>query len=127
MSQKISIMKPDNKNTSHTYWKDMYYRANSSRKEGWRRYYSSDRSRWDILRSMKTSMANVEGREHIPTHIKEEYIKFISKFDEEKRECPICYEPMTVESAELTDCGHMFHAQCVEQHVNCPMCRRQRK
>lgn len=120
--QKSSIFKPDASNEDKNYWKTMYYRANANRKEAWRKYYESDKTHWSMLVTAKTTIKCPE----IPKHIKDEYIKFIEKFDEEKRECPICSEPMSVENAELTDCGHLFHTSCLGLIETCPMCRRKR-
>ena len=48
-------------------------------------------------------------------------------------ECSICYEPICLTSADLLECGHMFHSGCMWEWVqaayragrqdSCPMCR----
>ena len=39
--------------------------------------------------------------------------------------CPICYEPMTVDPISL-DCLHVFHAHCLKNCIvsECPLCRK---
>ena len=45
-------------------------------------------------------------------------------------ECPICLDPMTMESAfPLQPCGHAFHRDCVgrwigQEKSDCPSCRK---
>lgn len=121
-SKKSSYYKPDHGNGSVEYWRKMFYSANSSRKEGWRRYYKADRKNWLMLKGMSSQIKSTDVQ--IPTHIKNEYIAHIASFDEEKRECPICCDPMNIDDSMLTDCGHMYHARCVDPHPNCPTCRR---
>lgn len=51
----------------------------------------------------------------------------------EGRECPICYELLTVEDSRITACSHVFHHSCLERILNekrvlaeatpCPYCR----
>lgn len=120
--RRASILRPDQNSTDPAYWKRMYYSANASRKEAWRKFFKVDRKHWRMLCSMNTQLHTDDL--HIPTHIKNEYIEFIASFDEEKRECPICAEPMNVSDSTLTDCGHMYHRACLEPHVKCPTCRR---
>lgn len=44
-----------------------------------------------------------------------------------KDDCVICFESMTPSSSIKLECGHFFHATCLEiwteQNETCPMCR----
>ena len=44
-------------------------------------------------------------------------------------ECIICYEPLSTSTTSTLECGHAFHASCVEEWLDkdgrCPVCRHQ--
>jgi hypothetical protein len=124
---KISYKKPDHANKSAAYWKKMFQSANAARKEGWRQYYEENQERWEYALKCRRLVKEDGGTVcsgYIPTHIKDLFIQMFSKLDGEAKECPICYEPVTVETTTLTNCGHIFHASCLEPHKTCPQCRR---
>eukprot|EP01083_Nonionella_stella_P159274 519429_1 len=40
-------------------------------------------------------------------------------------ECPVCYEMSELNGVMLSDCGHLFCAECIDDllHKECPLCR----
>lgn len=115
--------RPEWRNDSANYWKSIFRSCDMARREGWRRYYDEmsvgDRG-LQLIRMLDSKC-------EIPVHIKTEYRKLVSQQDASKRECPICMGPVNFDDSELTDCGHIFHAQCLKQalarNAVCPMCR----
>ena len=53
----------------------------------------------------------------------------LEQHGDRKKECPICLEEIEFAELKITDCGHLFHVQCLEQHLSathnasCPNCR----
>lgn len=123
--RKPSYFRPEAGNKSIEYWKKMYYSANAARREGWKRYYETEERSLVVIRNV---VKEIPGG-GIPPHIKAEYMRLVTQFDETKRECPVCMEIMKFEDSELTKCGHMFHLACLnaalERHDVCPICRTQ--
>ncbi|KAL1525161.1 hypothetical protein AB1Y20_020032 [Prymnesium parvum] len=45
-------------------------------------------------------------------------------------DCTICHEPLLCPGSSVTQCGHIFHTQCLELWLavkpNCPLCKKSR-
>jgi hypothetical protein len=94
------------------------------RKAGWAMYYSSERDLWKLMAMMKQVTETQAIKDAIPKHIADGYIELVTKYDADKRSCPICLEDITFETSLLTACGHLFHRACIEGKVeSCPVCR----
>ena len=71
---------------------------------------------------------NIKSVDKIPEHIKTDYIRMFCKLQYDTC-CPICLNDMSG-NLILTECGHLFHKDCLEQvpiHRGgklCPTCRK---
>ena len=60
----------------------------------------------------------------IPPHVRQVYLNNV-----QDPSCAICINQLQIdrEPVELTDCGHLFHNECLRRHRennnNCPICR----
>jgi len=52
--------------------------------------------------------------------------QFKDMYDElkKKSDCPICFEPITKENMNITNCGHIFCKECSVKLSNCAVCRK---
>lgn len=90
------------------------------RKTGWAKYFEIRNDQWKTLSLIKTFQTS---KIELPAHILNEYHRMVLKYDEDKKECPICLEPMFFEDSILTSCGHLFHKECLSPLEICPICR----
>lgn len=61
----------------------------------------------------------------IPPHVRNVYLRNLS----DNQVCSICLSNIeSINTTELTECGHIFHTNCLnihrENNNNCPVCRR---
>ena len=61
----------------------------------------------------------------IPIHLLNELMEIWEK--SENKNCPICYDKIDWEDIHITNCGHIFHSECITPVYNitnkCPECR----
>ena len=97
------------------------------RKRAWAMYFNASQNEFEALRLVRVMRNNADIDKHIPVHVADKYKELVLKYDETKRECPVCLDPLTFTETELTECGHMFHARCLAECLKsdprCPQCR----
>ena len=63
----------------------------------------------------------------LPEHIVLEYTRLVEHRNRVNRNCALCRYSMKFEETALSDCGHMFHAACLEKvcekQMECPICK----
>lgn len=104
-------------------WKSKAQRLERSKKCAWARYYEEERQHHMTLTALRECVTNAQSSSHIPKHISDKYIELVVAYDKEMRECPICLEGIKFAGSRLTDCGHLFHEECISKLDICPVCR----
>lgn len=97
--------------------------ADTSRKVAWAMYFQTSRELHEALVMLRDLMNDSDVAPLIPTHVSTQYRDLVVKYDQGERECPICPDPITLETSHLTDCGHLFHYACIKTTAECPVCR----
>jgi len=106
----------------HLSAKEKARKSNRSKKCAWEKYFDLSRAHFHALSALKEIQKDAVCSVTIPKHIASKYIELVSSYDKEERECPICLEDVTFDTAKLTDCGHLFHSKCIEPLPTCPVC-----
>ena len=106
-------------------------------KFAWAQYYNvlnerlhDDRNHYAII---NRSSADVS----VPQHIKDELIAMATEL-KKKWECPVCFDMIEDGNLEITNCGHFYCKECLENWKKaqkeqgkdkwkCCMCNRQHK
>lgn len=96
---------------------------NSGKRIAWARCFEAERCEHEALKLLAELKNDARAGPHIPVHVADKYRELVTRYDDNARECPICLEHMTFDTSFLTDCGHLFHAKCIEGLPVCPVCR----
>jgi len=108
----------------------------AKRRKGWSMYYNTENMLYQGINIMAIEIEKIKteykednktDKETIPNHIIEEYKGLIQRYEDFKKECPICMEKMLAKDMKMTNCGHIFHDYCYDMIAlprKCPICRK---
>lgn len=106
--------------------------ANKKCKYAWAKYYESVTQNLQDDREQYTQLTKII--EVIPNHLKIEMKEMADKL-KKKWECPICMDFIETDNLEITNCGHFYCKECLENlknsfkekeedKWNCAVCRK---
>jgi len=99
------------------------------RRHAWARAFSAEHREHEALKALHEAVERHKesGGVEYPKHLVDKYLELLTKYDEEGRQCAVCLESITFQTAHMTKCAHTFHIKCFEDCVvrdpRCPVCR----
>ena len=81
-------------------------------------YYSQVRSQnRELVKNIKN------GQDVDLTFLKKQFVDLYEKVGE-MTDCPVCFETLTKEIIEVSNCGHTICKDCYKKCSECPICRK---